>query len=82
MNQLEKEIQKLTDVIINGSVGDIQFLTELQNGPMSKHDYVELLVRTIFMNKIKEEFKRQMIIKYAAMTLFTSVVLFYLIKIN
>ena len=82
MNQVERQIKKLADEITSGSVDEIQFISSLDNGLLRKHEYVELIVRSIFMEKIKKELKRKKRNKFIAVTLLTSIAIFYLFGWN
>ena len=57
---IESQIQTLTDEIMTGHVYDVQFLFELaETRIMSRREYIELLVRSIFMKGIRDEMKRK-----------------------
>ena len=61
MEQLiESEIQSLTDEIMTGHVYGVQFLSELaETRIMSRREYVELIVRSLFVQRISDEMKRK-----------------------
>ena len=61
MQQLiESEIQALTDEIMTGHVYGVQFLSELaETRIMSRREYVELIVRSLFVQRISDEMKRK-----------------------
>lgn len=81
MNEIEKEMKRITNLVIGGSIDGIQILTELENEPMQKHEYVEFLIRTIFMKKIDEELKRRKRNKILiTITVFSISLLLYLCK--
>jgi hypothetical protein len=57
---LEAGIKRLTNEICNGKIDCTQFLNEIARyQPLTKEDYIELVVRTICMKDIKTELRNK-----------------------
>jgi len=59
MDNVEEELKRISENIISGSIEDIKYLTSLDNEPMMQHDYVYIMVRAIFLEKLKEKIERR-----------------------
>ena len=59
MNSLQIELDRLSENIIHGEVDGIQYLPQLENESMTNHDYIHILVRTIFINKVEDRLQKR-----------------------
>ena len=55
MENIEQELKRLSDEIISGSIDDIKYLMSLKDETMTQYDYVYLIVRSLFLTKLKEK---------------------------
>ena len=59
MNTLQVELDKLTEGIIRGEVDKIQYLPHLGDASMTSHEYVNIVVRSIFINKVEDRIQKR-----------------------
>ena len=59
MDNIEKELKRISEEIIRGSIDDIKYLIDLENEPMKQYDYVYIIVRAMFLSKIKERIEKR-----------------------
>ena len=59
MDNVEEELKRISNEIISGSIDDIKYLISLDNEPMTRYDYVYIIVRAMFLSKLKEKIERR-----------------------
>jgi len=59
MNALQIELDKLSQRIIRGEIDGIQFLPKLEDASITGHEYVNILVRSIFINKVEDRIQKR-----------------------
>ena len=60
-SKLDTEIKQLTNEIMSGQIDNVQYLTDLveKSEPMSRQEYIELIVRSLFTRKIKKAIRKK-----------------------